>query len=275
MDVIWSSAVQPGNEYGMNRSNIELQVAVAALSAGPVGFGDGPKFSNTTVVMWTCTADGRLLRPSVPATPIDRMLDGDRSPTQIDDPEPEIWDAASRVGDLVFWSLLVVDVYPAMQVSFPELFLPSELAPASGWPADTSMYTVVDLARCANGTTLEYCASLVPTDGGGFSVQTTTVGSATAHDWVVLSMSPVCPSGAVLLGELGKIVAVSPDRFETVQCTNTGFVVTILPSKMPDTVDLVVSLGDTILHVQVVQNAGKRAQVECFNFPRYCNVSSI
>ena len=91
MDVVWSTANQSGNTYGVNRTDIRLQAAVAALSAGPVGFGDGPGYADPAVIMSTCAADGTLLGPSVPATPIDAMLDGMRSPTTDDGVEPEVW----------------------------------------------------------------------------------------------------------------------------------------------------------------------------------------
>ena len=90
MDVVWSTADEAGNTYGVNRTDIRLQAAVAALSAGPVGFGDGPGYADFEVVMSTCAGDGTLLGPSVPATPIDAMLDGVRSPTTNDGVEPEV-----------------------------------------------------------------------------------------------------------------------------------------------------------------------------------------
>ena len=46
MDVIWTTADQPGNIANQGklarRTNIELQAIVAALASGPVGIGDGP-----------------------------------------------------------------------------------------------------------------------------------------------------------------------------------------------------------------------------------------
>jgi hypothetical protein len=53
------------NRYNVNRSLIELQAIVATLSAGPVGIGDGPGFTNVTLVRHIASADGTLLQVCV------------------------------------------------------------------------------------------------------------------------------------------------------------------------------------------------------------------
>ena len=60
------------------------QTMLATLSLGPVGIADqlsarpdnatADITSNKTLVMATCAADGVLLQPSYPATPIERMI---------------------------------------------------------------------------------------------------------------------------------------------------------------------------------------------------------
>ena len=47
---------------------------MALLSCGPVGPGDKAGSANKTLLMWTCRADGLLLKPGYPATPLDRVL---------------------------------------------------------------------------------------------------------------------------------------------------------------------------------------------------------
>ena len=68
MDVIWTTAAQPGNIANQGklaiRTNIELQATVAALSSGPVGIGDGPGDTDAALAMMFCSADGTLLHPS-------------------------------------------------------------------------------------------------------------------------------------------------------------------------------------------------------------------
>lgn len=257
MDVVWSTADQPGNEYGVNRTNVELQAAVAALSAGPVGFGDGPGYSDVSVILRTCAADGTLLRPSIPATPIDTMLDGDRDPTQSDNNEVEVWDAASVVGELVFWSVLVVDASPAVPVKLSELYLPTDISPVRGWPGAVAKYVVVNVDACKNGTMVEMCGAVIPASSGGFVARTNTAGSVDAHDWTVLNVTPMCPSGAVLLGEVGKTVGVSPDRFAVVECTAKGLRMRLKPSVANEFVHIAVGLGGTVLRFALRQPSGQ------------------
>ena len=52
---------------------------VAAFSTGPVGLGDGPGYTNPTLALATCRADGTLLQP-------DKPLTGDLTQPE---PEPE------------------------------------------------------------------------------------------------------------------------------------------------------------------------------------------
>jgi len=78
-DVIWTTAVQPGNPYDSivfyvypfkiwsllchatharyhrERQSIEMQAMVAILSQGPLGIGDGPGYTNMTLVRCVAT----------------------------------------------------------------------------------------------------------------------------------------------------------------------------------------------------------------------------
>ena len=74
IDVIWTREQEEGMKgYPRGRNNIMLQAAVATLSSGPVGIGDGPGDTNTSVTTRIAAVDGTLLGPSKPATPIDAM----------------------------------------------------------------------------------------------------------------------------------------------------------------------------------------------------------
>lgn len=66
---------------------------MAVLSRGPVGIGDGPNYTNASLVHRTCTADGTLLHPSRSATPIDAMYYN--ATTQR--PIGEIWSTHSAI----------------------------------------------------------------------------------------------------------------------------------------------------------------------------------
>jgi hypothetical protein len=54
-------------------SNVELNTIAAVLSTGPVGISDKIGATNATLIMRTCDANGRLLQPSKPLTPSERM----------------------------------------------------------------------------------------------------------------------------------------------------------------------------------------------------------
>lgn len=62
---------QPGFTQANPGTNGELNAIIATLSTGPVGPSDGAGNHNTTRIMRSCTADGRILQPEKPLTPID------------------------------------------------------------------------------------------------------------------------------------------------------------------------------------------------------------
>ena len=69
-DVFWTSEVED-NSHKYNSDferNPALQTALAVLSAGVVGPGDGPGFENEELIMSTCRSDGLLLTPEYPLT---------------------------------------------------------------------------------------------------------------------------------------------------------------------------------------------------------------
>lgn len=75
-DGFWSTSSQEGNPYG--EDNYEpaprLHAVVATLSTGPVQVGDGIGFTDSDIVLRTCMKNGRLLNPTLPATPIDSQF---------------------------------------------------------------------------------------------------------------------------------------------------------------------------------------------------------
>ena len=69
-----SSSARPPN-YAPDANpgqDIELNAIVAALSTGPVGISDAFNATDVALVMRTCAADGTLLQPLRPPTPVDR-----------------------------------------------------------------------------------------------------------------------------------------------------------------------------------------------------------
>ena len=72
-DGFWTTSYQPGNPYGEEKYEPapRIQAAVATLSTGPVQIADGIGYTDIDISMRTCTKNGRLLNPSLPAMPID------------------------------------------------------------------------------------------------------------------------------------------------------------------------------------------------------------
>ena len=110
-DGFWSTSVQAGNPYGDAATEPfpRLQAAVCTLSAGPVAIGDGIGFTDAALVLRSCMADGRLLQPSHPASPIDASVlaaafGAGRGPAG------HVWFAPSRTAGRVFGNVLVIDL---------------------------------------------------------------------------------------------------------------------------------------------------------------------
>ena len=77
-DNFWTTQNEPypsdyklsGNDY----NSTETHCLAALLSGGPVGISDGAGFTNKTLIMRTCRADGRLLQTSRATTAIDDQM---------------------------------------------------------------------------------------------------------------------------------------------------------------------------------------------------------
>lgn len=75
-DVFWSSVEEPGRSYGPNtrESLPDREIAIATLSTGPVGPGDGIQYTNVERIMKCCRKDGLILKPDRPLTTINTVI---------------------------------------------------------------------------------------------------------------------------------------------------------------------------------------------------------
>ncbi|XP_056009973.1 uncharacterized protein LOC125678812 [Ostrea edulis] len=73
-DTFWTTTTQPGNSYKSSEPYPGLNAVVSTLSTGPVGPGDMVGGTNVSLLMRCCNTDGRILKPSKPATAIDRQM---------------------------------------------------------------------------------------------------------------------------------------------------------------------------------------------------------
>jgi hypothetical protein len=83
--------------YAQNAT--ELGIAVSALSTGPVGLGDKLGFTNATLALMSCATNGVLLKPSLPAAPVDTYwrTPAGGGPPPLQESGGELWQAPSFV----------------------------------------------------------------------------------------------------------------------------------------------------------------------------------
>jgi hypothetical protein len=229
MDVIWTQAEQPHNIANQGkyakRTNIDLQATVAALASGPVGIGDGPGFTNRSVAMKFCTADGTLLHPTVAATPVDKMFHSSLRP---DGPTAEIWSAVSQIpalhtepvvqsvtpapappapSPMTWWTVLAVDIGQSFPLERTDLVPPSTPS-ATDAAASASDHELIawrlDDTACADGKDASQCVSTlsdttplliktgVPATKGCEGYPTDPTGCFAEHKHSTWSIGPTC-----------------------------------------------------------------------------------
>ncbi|XP_048777941.2 uncharacterized protein LOC125681766 isoform X2 [Ostrea edulis] len=97
-DTFWSTRRQNGNPLypAVTEPYPVLEVLVSTLSAGPVGPGDKINSSDVYFIMKCCDGNGRLLKPSLPATAIDRQIIKAAIPSA-DGPVGEVWTSYTTI----------------------------------------------------------------------------------------------------------------------------------------------------------------------------------
>ena len=98
MDAVWTQSTQPPYTYVQHAT--ELGVAISALSTGPVGLGDGLHATNASLVAAAVALNGVILKPSLPAAPVDAFFrygrgSGGAAPLQA--ARAELWAAPSFI----------------------------------------------------------------------------------------------------------------------------------------------------------------------------------
>lgn len=184
-DTFWTTAQEPGSPYGdkAREPNPELETLVSALSAGPIGPGDGIGLTNTALLMKVCRQDGLLLKPDKPATPLDRwFLDGQ--------PGSEVWETGATIGNKRWHYVLGIGLKTAYSVTSDDL---GSRTPAVAYNPDTGTTVALDT---------KHPLALTSADRG--------TGAVPFSFWVV---APRSSQGWAFLGETGKFVTVSRQRF--------------------------------------------------------------
>ena len=265
-DVMWTTSHQPGSPYenttllpSMYRRcldrhgrhaqpNVQLDALFSAFSTGPVGVGDGDGFTDAALALATCRADGRLLPPAKPLTPLDRswgaaaeagwLVGSYSAPAGGGGAAADGGDRPSAAGEdelsPLLWQYVVAIDTPCG--SAPPLNVARDLY----WPPPPVNASTRELARvevrprarqfamhrwgtaCRQGEPAYEPSSCVALVGGATADFTmcTTPGSKFAngtHSWALSTLAPLLPgAGWVLLGERDKFVGVSANRFAAV-----------------------------------------------------------
>jgi len=215
-DNYWSVANESGDPYrGATEPYSEMQSAISALSTGPVATSDKPGSADVDLIMRTCTAEGRLLQPSRPASAIDACFAGDafgaadqdgtaKYPVGI---KPKVYPVMSThtgLAGLKWGHVLSIGLKAAYSLS-PE-DIPMDLTPAAPYLVWASIVR----------------SGKKPTPAA-FSVSQPLVLPAAAYkDFGLWHTSPVFPTAKVaLLGETSKWVPVSVNRFTSIRTADT------------------------------------------------------
>lgn len=226
-DNVWTMPTQPGSSWApQTEEYLELAWILSTLSAGPVGFSDVINNTNATLVMTCCMADGTILKASTTSSYLDLIfLPPALNP--IDVAQGRLFQAHSTVSgpsEWTFTSLLAVDVagpFPTL----PSYFTP-DLSPSPRvYVTWTPGFVGVD-AACCDGCAGAGCVTAFDASHP-ITVATGVAPVPWQHAFELYSMSPVLPSGWALVGELHKVVRVSPLRFTGLGVGSAGTGLTV------------------------------------------------
>jgi len=189
-DVFWTTNQQPGNPYNGYERNPQLQALVSSLSTGPVGFGDKIGYTNRTLIMQTCAADGRLLKADKPATSIDRSF-------LPNGPKGQVWSTYSNISGLFWHYILGADLNEEFLLYPSDLYFSSnssQIQRVFNWNSPQS----VDLFN--NDYPLHFPVHNDPN---------------WPYDYFVIV--PVLSNDFLILGETNKFVTMSQQRFNSLE----------------------------------------------------------
>lgn len=215
----------PGQRDLFDEAQNDQEALVSALSGGMVGAGDGIGAASATRLLRTCRADGVLLKPDRPATPLDAMFLPHQRPYTVT--------TTSRRDGLGTWTYLAA--YALWRGDDVRRFLDGLFAVIDyGRPID-DMFVLpealtdwsVDLAgdlgihepvvaydwRRGTAQVVEGTLALEPR------------GKAFDYDYLVLA--PILPNGLALIGEPGKFVTLADRRFRAVEVAADALLVSL------------------------------------------------
>jgi hypothetical protein len=262
VDVVWTTENQAGDPRWPTpykpKPNIVHDIVCAALSTGPLGFGDLINGTNASLLLRASRSDGTLLKPASSAVRIDRHYAraggaevwlAPTTPATSADPDrcaiansmPDLSEPSWSQQQPWGWSILATNVNGSAPSGAPIMI--DELWPAPALGAKFLVAVVERTGpypppRCANGSDASTCLALWD-ERTPLVVDTAGHGDGSIHNFTLLTAAPVLASGWALLGDLSKFVPVSPQRFVRVAPPLAG-------SSAPFEVDVIGSPGEEI-----------------------------
>ena len=204
-DVMWTTGNQPGNPFNLNESNPQMEVIISVLTSGPVAFGDGIGFTNKTLIMSTCNQNGLVLGASVPAIPIEKYFGS--SP-----PSGEIWSSYTEIFDLRWAYLISISITDDYTIFPKDLkLIDDKYEKYYAWNYNDSNLTSISLFSSSNPIYLD------STPGGTVNGQ---------QYFEFYRIAPVFYNNWSFIGEVDKIISVSPVRVADFYFYSDGFRIT-------------------------------------------------
>ena len=212
-DTLWTTSNNktaiPGCDWTPDHEDVAapLHVVLALMSTGPVGISDAIGYTNFTLLKRVMNAGGVLLKPSKPVTSVDSTFYGRAPPGYV-------YSTFSMGGKAYYFvSFKLTSVWQLPRSDFFPLI--------SSASAKLVYRNFGDGDGCVNGST----SGCIDVAGNGAHVatlpasDTSNVTGGTDFAPTVTTFWTVDDScGWLLLGELGKYVALSDARFSSVKC---------------------------------------------------------
>ena len=232
-DNFWSSdgqKRQPGFSQTNPGTNGELNAILATMSMGPVGPSDGAGQHNATRILRTCAADGTILQPERPMTPIDATYRQAVSPSERQLGSAAIWSTfsrpAARGSAPAQYHILGVDVDTTGTHEDGVPVFASDVYPT---PSSGAKFVVRDWHRagdCIDGADAVASGCVRITEGTEddplVRLDSGMRWPLGTHTMQLHTATVLDPGRVTLLGELDKFVPLSSKRFGNVTAMKGG-----------------------------------------------------
>lgn len=206
-----------------------VHAAVSALSAGPQAPGDRIGAANTSLVMRSCSADGILMKPDRPATPIDSYWSVRAFGAAATGPRGELWSTETVIpgSNTAPW----LYAFGTMLASPYELTLDELMDAATSWPDNYANGARGKHKETHDPKHLELGSYVAWDFWSGPSTATVLKNSSSTLYFPagvdygaarLITAAPVLSNGWAVLGETSKFIAMSRQRFSELTVQKDG-----------------------------------------------------